>query len=140
MRCAMTIVIPTLDRLELAKQALASALAQTVPVEIILSDNGSSDGTDAYFRGMSFPANVRYFHRGTTIPVQEHGAFLLAQVTTDWAVFLSDDDELEPAFAEACLRLIEERPDVAFVYTAAYLIYDGVKRPGISGRDGRSLS
>src|SRR5262245_50326509 len=63
MRCAMTIVIPTLNRLELAKRALASALAQTIPVEIILSDNGSSDGTDAYFRGMSIPANVRYFHR-----------------------------------------------------------------------------
>ena len=133
MSSTITIVIPTLNRLELAKRALASAVAQTVPVEIILSDNGSTDGTGAYFSGVTMPTNVRYFHRDTTIPVQDHGTFLRAQVATDWAVFLSDDDELEPDFAEACLRLIAERPDVAFVYTAAYLIYDGFRRPGRFG-------
>jgi hypothetical protein len=133
MSTTLTIVIPTLNRLELAKRALASAVAQTVPVEIILSDNGSSDGTNAYFRSAEMPANVRYFHRGTTIPVQEHGAFLRAQVATEWVVFLSDDDELEPNFAEESLRLIEEKPDLAFVYTAADLIYDGFSRPGKFG-------
>ena len=133
MNCSLTIVIPTLNRLELVKRALASAIAQTVPVDIILSDNGSTDGTDAYFRSIALPANVRYFHRDTTIPVQDHGAFLREQVATDWVVFLSDDDELEPSFAQESLSLIDERPDVAFVYTAAYLIYDGFQRPGKFG-------
>ena len=133
MNSTLTIVIPTLNRLALVKRALASAVAQTVPVEIILSDNGSSDGTDAYFSNMALPANVRYFHRDTTIPVQEHGVFLREQVATDWVVLLSDDDELEPEFAEESLRLISERPNVAFVYTAAYMIYDGFRRPGKFG-------
>lgn len=133
MHSALTIVIPTLNRLELAKRALLSALAQTVPVEIILSDNGSADGTNAYFSRIDLPPHVRYFHRETTIPVQDHGTFLRGQVTTDWVVFLSDDDELEPTFAEESLNLINERPDVAFAYTAAYLIYDGFRRPGHFG-------
>ena len=110
MNSPLTIVIPTLNRLELAKRALASAVAQTVPVEIILSENGSRDGTHDYFSSIDMPANVRYFHRATTIPVQAHGEFLRAQVATEWVVFLSDDDELEPRFAEECLRLIAERP------------------------------
>jgi glycosyltransferase involved in cell wall biosynthesis len=129
----LTIVIPTLNRLELVKRAFASALAQTVPVEIIVSDNGSNDGTDLYFRGLMLPANVRYFHRDTTIPVQDHGAFLREQVKTEWVIFLSDDDELEPAFAEEIIRLINEFPNVAFIYTAAYLVYDGFLRPGKYG-------
>ncbi|MDE8343795.1 MAG: glycosyltransferase family A protein [Acidocella sp.] len=130
----LTIAIPTLNRLALAKRALASAIAQTVSVEIILSDNGSVDGTNAYFGNLTLPENVRYFHRDVTIPVQDHGTFLRAQVKTEWVVFLSDDDELEPAFAEECLRLIAERPDLAFVYTGAYLIYDGFRRPGKFGQ------
>lgn len=133
MHSAITIVIPTLNRLDLAKRALASALAQTVPVEIILSDNGSTDGTNAYFSSLPLPENVHYFHRDITIPVQDHGAFLRAQVTTEWVVFLSDDDELEPAFAEECLNLIGERANLKFVYTAAYMIYDGFRRPGKFG-------
>lgn len=133
MSFTLTIIIPTLNRLELARLALDSAVTQTVPVEIILSDNGSSDGTDAYFRSAGLPANVRYFHRDTTIPVQEHGTFLREQVATEWVVFLSDDDELEPGFAEETLRLIGERPNLAFVYTAAYMIYDGFSRPGKFG-------
>ncbi len=36
MNSTLTIVIPTLNRLALFKRALASAVAQTVPVEIIL--------------------------------------------------------------------------------------------------------
>ncbi|MGE4481368.1 glycosyltransferase family 2 protein [Acidocella sp.] len=133
MHSAITIVIPTLNRLELAKRALASAMAQTVPVEIILSDNGSTDGTNAYFSSLTVPKNIRYFHRDITIPVQDHGAFLRERVMTEWVVFLSDDDELEPTFAEQCLHLIRERPNLTFTYTAAYLIYDGFQRPGKFG-------
>lgn len=129
----ITIVIPTLNRLELVKQAITGALAQTVPVEIIVSDNGSIDGTDIYFREQTLPQNVRYFHFDTTIPVQNHGAFLRDKVLTDWVVFLSDDDELEPTFAERCLELIERYPDLIFVYSGAYLIYHDVLRPGKFG-------
>ena len=109
MSCALTIVIPTLNRLELAKRALASALAQTMTVESssLKMDLPMEPTT---ISGIVLPANVRYFHRDTTIPVQDHGAFLREQVRTEWVVFLSDDDELEPAFAEETFRLIGERP------------------------------
>lgn len=129
----VTIVIPTLNRLELAKRAFASALAQSSPVEIIVSDNGSIDGTDGYFRDLNLSENVQYFHFDQTIPVQEHGAFLRSKVRTDWVVFLSDDDELDPTFCEESLRLIDEYPDLSIVYTGAYLIYDGLSRRGKLG-------
>src|SRR5690242_15942380 len=113
----LTIVIPTVNRVELLKCALASALAQTVAVALIVSDNGSRDGTDAYLRSLELPHYVRHFRHEHTMPVQSHATFLISKIQTEWVVFLSDDDYLEPEFAAEVTRLIEEKPDVAFVYT-----------------------
>ena len=95
-RPTLTIIIPTVNRLALMKKALASVLAQTVPVEVIVSDNGSSDGTEAYLPSLDLPPHVRRFRHAPTMPIQRHGGFLVSQLTTEWAVFLSDDDYLEP--------------------------------------------
>ena len=129
----LTIAIPTVNRLALLKTALATALAQTVPVEIVVSDNGSTDGTDTYLSETAFPGNVRRFRHATTMPVQHHGAFLLSQVCTEWVVFLSDDDSLEPAFAARVEGLIRERPNVALVYTGCDIYFGNVALPAKVG-------
>src|SRR6266404_2674065 len=87
----LTIAIPTVNRLQLLKQALASALAQTAPVEIIVSDNGSTDGTEAYLASLTPPPNLRLFRHASTMSVQRHGEFLVSQLQTEWVLFLSDD-------------------------------------------------
>ena len=130
---ALTIAIPTVNRLDLLKRALASALAQTVPVEVIVSDNGSSDGTDAYLASLQLPANVRRFRHTTTMPVQRHGTFIISNVRTEWVVFLTDDDNLEPEFAAGVVQLIEERPDVALVYTGCDLYFGDTAVPAKVG-------
>lgn len=129
----LTIVIPTLNRLELLKRALESVLAQTVEIEIIISDNGSSDGTAAYLDSLELPSQVRRFRHDTTMPVQEHAAFQFDQVRTPWAVFLSDDDFLEPQFAKRILALIEQQPDVKLVYTGCRMIYGDIAAPAKVG-------
>lgn len=53
-----TIVLPTRNRMDLLRQAIISSLAQTVPVEVIVVDDGSTDGTQAMVAG-EFPA-IRY--------------------------------------------------------------------------------
>jgi hypothetical protein len=130
---ALTIAIPTLNRLSLLKTALATALAQTAPVEIIVSDNGSTDGTDSYLRSISLPGHVRRFRHETTMPVQQHGTFLASQVRTEWIVFLSDDDSLEPNFAARVGELISEKPDVTLVYTGCHTHFGNVAVPAKVG-------
>ena len=51
----LTIVIPTVNRLPLLRRALESAVAQTVPVRILVSDNGSNDGTKEFLEGFTHP-------------------------------------------------------------------------------------
>ena len=47
-----TIIITTYNRLPFLKVAIKSALMQTVPCEIIVVDDGSSDGTEAYMKSL----------------------------------------------------------------------------------------
>ena len=129
----VTVAIPTLNRVELLKRALGSAMAQTANVDIIVSDNGSTDGTAAYLDRLALPAHVRRYRHAPTMPVQQHGSFLVSQVRTEWVVFLSDDDELAPEFAARIVELIKERPDVSLVYTGCDLHFADVGVPAKVG-------
>jgi glycosyltransferase involved in cell wall biosynthesis len=130
---SLTIVIPTVNRLALLKKALASVLAQTVPVEIIVSDNGSSDGTETFLPSLDLPNNVRRFRHEPTMTVQRHGAFLVSMIDTEWTVFLSDDDFLEPEFAAGVLELDRAMPQLALIYTGCDMVFGDVALPAAVG-------
>ena len=57
---AASVVIPTRNRREILRENLLAAARQTVPVEIVVVDDGSTDGTADMVRG-EFP-HVRYEH------------------------------------------------------------------------------
>ena len=59
---AASMVIPTRNRKDLLGRMIRSALAQTVPVEVIVMDDGSTDGTQEMVR-REFP-QVRYYELG----------------------------------------------------------------------------
>ena len=131
---SITIVIPTLNRVDLLKRALESAVAQTVPAAIVVSDNGSTDGTSTYIESIrELYAGVRFHHRSVTIPAPEHSWFLISRLSTDWVVFLSDDDYLEPDFVARVRDLIAREPDAAFVYTGCKLHFGDVTTPAKVG-------
>ncbi len=45
-----SLVITTYNRLELLKRAIACGLNQTVPCEVVVADDASTDGTEEYVR------------------------------------------------------------------------------------------
>lgn len=129
----LSIVIPTLNRLPLAQRALASALAQTGgPIEILISDNGSTDGTAAWLASVSDP-RLRKFHHPQTISAQDHGNFLIGHARGEYFVGLSDDDWLEPAFAAEVLALLDRHPGLPFVYTGCLTHYAQSTVPALCG-------
>lgn len=136
----LSIVIPTLNRLPLAKRALESALAQTADdIEVLISDNGSTDGTAAWLAGVTHP-RLRKFHHPQTIPVQDHGNFLVAQARGEYFVGLSDDDWLEPDFAAAVIDLLRRHPGLPFVYTGCLTHYAHAAVPALCGPERESGS
>lgn len=139
-RPRLSIAIPTLNRAELVKRALDSALAQTCQdIEILISDNGSRDGTAAWLAGISDP-RLRKFRHEQTMDAAVHGNFLIEQARGDYFVGLSDDDWLEPDFAAEVLALLDRHPDLPFVYTGCLTHYAGNAVPALCGPERESGS
>ncbi len=96
----ISIIIPTYNRLPMLERAINSVLAQThVDWELIINDDGSSDGTTDFLqrlqRAWSRPQRLQCFRQGN------HGVSharnrAVEQATGDWLAFLDSDDEWLP--------------------------------------------
>jgi glycosyltransferase involved in cell wall biosynthesis len=109
-------VIPTFNRLPLLRRALQSIQRQSVqPHEIIVVDDGSTDGTQRVL-AHEFPA-VRWFRR------ERAGAsaarnFGVRQASGSWIAFLDSDDEWAPSYLEHMTAAITAtRGDGAFYFS-----------------------
>ena len=91
MRVAASIVIPTRDRVEELRELLYSILAQTVPVEILVMDDGGSEATSKMMR-VEFP-RVRYICLACGLgPAFQRNRGI--ELATQPIVFPVDDDTL----------------------------------------------
>jgi glycosyltransferase involved in cell wall biosynthesis len=129
----LTIVIPTVNRADLLSRAIESALAQTSPdIEIIVSDNGSTDETPAVIERYA-NRGLRTFRHPTIISAAKHGQFLVEQAKGEYFLGLSDDDFLEPDFAAEVLAAFDRHPESAFVYTGCAVHYEDIQVPAAVG-------
>jgi glycosyltransferase involved in cell wall biosynthesis len=100
------ILIPTFNRKTYLEEALKSACEQTYGnIEIIVIDNGSTDGTAEYMSGIADP-RVRYV-------VNEHDIGMIGSINkginlfsdeVEWCTILSDDDFLDKDFIKNLLH------------------------------------
>jgi glycosyltransferase involved in cell wall biosynthesis len=85
------VVIPTFNRREYLRQAIVSAQAQTVPVEIVVMDDGSTDGTAEMMKS-EFPRITFEQHPGPNGPsfLRNRGS----ELATAPILFPIDDDSI----------------------------------------------
>ncbi|HBE18267.1 MAG TPA: glycosyl transferase [Cyanobacteria bacterium UBA11149] len=103
-----SIVITTYNRLRLLEQAVASALAQTYPCEVVVADDSSTDGTEEYIRSLG--DRVIYHRNGVN---SGHCVTMNAGVAVaqgDWIKPLDDDDYLAPNCIEEMVKAISQYP------------------------------
>lgn len=103
-----SIVITTYNRLDLLKRAVDSALAQTVPCEVIIADNASTDGTEAYAHSLG--ERVLYKRNPNNL---NHAGAVNAGVEAasgDWVKLVDDDDYLAPTCIERMTDAIARHP------------------------------
>lgn len=88
-----SVIIPSYNRAATLGRAIRSVLTQAFPAwEIIVVDDGSSDGTRELIEG--YPG-VRYHYQSNAgvCAARNNGADI---ATGDWLIFLDSDDELLP--------------------------------------------
>jgi len=115
----VTIAIPTRNRARsYLPVALRSALGQCYPrVEVLVSDNASSDGTAALVESMA--RSVRFFRHPVDIGANANYNFCLSQARGDYFLLLHDDDAIDDDFVSACMA------------RAGFTVREGVIRTGI---------
>jgi teichuronic acid biosynthesis glycosyltransferase TuaG len=96
----ISVVIPSYQRREECKRAVASALEQEhSPLEVLLCDNGSTDGTEEELRGWAREEpRLRYLrvprNQGSPAPARNLG---IREASGDWIAFLDSDDQWLPS-------------------------------------------
>lgn len=123
----MSVVLLTWNRERLLAETLESILGQTMgDLEVLLVDNESTDGTQAYVASLSDP-RVRY-HRhanGGVISVNRNHALRLAQ--GEYVAFCDDDDVWRPEKLERQLGVLARDAAFSMVATNAVQFSDGTE-------------
>lgn len=116
-----SVLIPTRNRLELLKYAIASILKQNEEdLEIIISDNFSDEDVAGYIHSLN-DKRIKYFRTDSSVSVTENWNNALNKSTGEWIVMLGDDDCLMKGYFSTMRQLIEKFHDPDFIYTHGFL-------------------
>jgi len=131
---SIAVITPVLNGMPFLRDAIESVIAQQyAPLEMIVVDDGSTDGSEAMARGVGICRVLRTPGIG---PAAARNAGIRAS-TSDLLVFLDADDVLGPSlirssvealrhmpdagFAQACIQNFTTRPDGTMnLFTSAY--------------------
>jgi len=98
MNQAISVVIPTYNRARAVVEAVRSVLAQTqLPGEIIIVDDGSTDGTEEALRKLDAPISYVAKENGGVSSARNAG---IRAARGEWIAFLDSDDRWEPTKLE----------------------------------------
>ncbi len=136
-RESVGILIPTYNRLPFLEKSLASALNQTCrDVEVVVIDNGSTDGTAGYMAGINDP-RVRYLvnERNLGLVGSINKGIALMSAGVSWCTILCDDDLLEREYVAKMCEFVESRQDFGVAYVPlTFIDADGkLVRRGLAG-------
>jgi glycosyltransferase involved in cell wall biosynthesis len=108
---AITVITPVLNGMPYLKDAIASVIAQQyAPLEMIVVDDGSRDGSGAMARGVDICRVLRTPGIG---PAAARNVGIKAS-TSDLLVFLDADDMLGPSLIRSSVEALRRTPDAGF--------------------------
>ena len=118
MGTSVSVIIPTYNYGRFIKEAIDSVTTQTFgDFEIIVIDDGSTDNTLEVLSGINDPRlRVITTDNGGIGAARNHG---LDHAQGDYIAFLDADDVWMPKKLEIQLQIIQENPEVNFVFTNA---------------------
>jgi hypothetical protein len=120
----VSIGIPVYNGEAYLADAIASVLAQTMgDLEVVVSDNASTDGTRAIVEQFArADARVRYCRNETNLGAAPNYNRAFALSRGRYFKWLAHDDRIEPDYLDRTMRAMEGRPDVVLCNTAVDVI------------------
>ncbi|MEO9298598.1 glycosyltransferase family 2 protein [Devosia alba] len=109
----LSVGLPVYNGATVIGAALECLRGQSLPgFEIVISDNGSTDATEAICRAYAAEnPNVRYFRQTTNIGAAANFKFVLDQARGSYFHWMGADDIRSPSFLEDNVRFLQSHPD-----------------------------
>lgn len=124
-------VITTYNQRQYVLRAIRSALEQTLPpTEVIVVDDGSTDGTGETVR-REFGDRVRYHFQQNRGPSAARNAGVRLS-SGEWIAFLDGDDHWAPEKLELQVAALGEHPQAALVGCGALILGQGDEKQRFS--------
>lgn len=123
----LSICVPTYNREKFLKHTLETIIPQITnnDVEIIISDNASTDGTEKYVKALSSEYSfLRYSRNEKNLGMDYNAYECIKRSSSEYCWMFSDDDLLLPGAVEKVLSIIEEY-DANFIYVNHAGFLDG---------------
>lgn len=123
----VSVVLPVYNEETYLADTIDSILAQShTDFELILSDNASTDGTEAICREKAGQdSRIRYSRHETNVGGIQNFWLSLRKCRGEFFVSAGGHDRWAPNFVEACLRPLKDNPDVVMAYSAARWLEEG---------------
>jgi glycosyltransferase involved in cell wall biosynthesis len=117
-----SVIIPTFNRRRWIGEAVESVLAQDVPLELIVVDDGSTDGTAEVLE--PFRGRLRYIRRENAgvSAARNRG---VREASGCWIAFLDSDDRWLPGKLAPQLEYLKANPDVPICQTEELWLRNG---------------
>ncbi|MCE7058637.1 glycosyltransferase family 2 protein [Dyadobacter sp. CY343] len=119
----LSVLIPTYNRSEFLMknlEMLAEMVGQggfTDKVRLVVSDNCSPD--DTFEKVSEFKElgkiNIDFYRQRENIGLKANVLFVLEKATSEYVMFLGDDDYISLEYLSSCLNIIEADPKTAYI-------------------------
>ena len=115
----VSIGMPVYNGEPFIREALDSLLAQTfTDFELIISDNGSTDGTEAICREYAAKdARIRYVRQAENRGVMANFQFVLDEAVGEYFMWAAADDRRHAKFIELTKCVLDSEPAVGLVFS-----------------------
>jgi len=122
----VSIGIPTYNHLRTLQQTVESALKQDYqPLEIVISDNASDDGTEEFCRKTAQEnQTVKYFRQPHNQGPLENFRQVLNRASGYFFMWLADDDWLELNYISECVHFLQANADYALACGKTFEYYE----------------
>ena len=101
----ITIAVTVYSRRDYVKESIRSALAQTVPVKVIVVEDCGPDPTLRDFILSEFGDRITYYRNAKNRGLFDNWHACMEYSQTPWLSILHDDDMLRPQFVETVLEM-----------------------------------
>jgi glycosyltransferase involved in cell wall biosynthesis len=114
----VSVVVPTRDNLDLLPKALKSILSQNISeIEIIIADDGSNDGTDAWLNAqMKLEPRLKIINTGGNGPANARN-MAISEAKSPLIAFLDADDWWHAGKLKWQVAYLEKHPEIGFSFT-----------------------